>query len=272
MPVKDPSPEGLAEPADERGGRRARRRRGGMPRLIGLPFVIRRALLAGLLPAVVALAAWAAGCGSSSSATPAGETITGPGLSSAQPPWTPEYAHLSERAHQLGLPPVGNEKFHIHAILHIYREGLLVPVPPDIGINLAKHTETSLHTHDGTGIIHMETVHPYPFTLGEFFDVWGVKLGPAQVGALTGLGGDKLHFYVNGKPLSNPAAYVMHNGDSIVIGYGADSSFPHTPSIRPLQELKEGKGGFGCSPVGKTSKSKGCFPAQQSGSKQSQKQ
>jgi hypothetical protein len=226
--------------------------------------VLRRLPVPALLLALLALCLATSGCGSSISASPRGETIAGPGVSTAEPPWPPEYAHLSERAHQIGLPPVGDEKFHIHSILHIYRNGLLVPVPADIGINLAKHTETSLHTHDGTGIIHMETVRPYPFTLGDFFDVWGVKLGPAQVGNLTGLGGEKLHFYVNGKPLTDPAAYVMRNGDSIVIGYGADSSFPHTPSIRPLQELKEGKGGFGCSPTGTTAKSKGCFPAQQS--------
>jgi hypothetical protein len=26
----------------------------------------------------------------------------------------------------------------------------------------------------------METPHRYPFTLGDFFAVWGVKLGPAR--------------------------------------------------------------------------------------------
>jgi hypothetical protein len=74
-----------------------------------------------------------------------------------------------------------------------------------------------------------------------------VKLGPAQLGGLTGAGGDKLHFYLNGQPLSNPTAHVLHNGDSIVIGYGPPGSYPHTPSIFLLEEVEHGKGGLGCS-------------------------
>jgi hypothetical protein len=216
-----------------------------------------RSLLAAAATTALAVGV-AAGCGSSSATTPTGLVISGPGLSSGQPPWQPEYAHLPQRIAEMGLPAVGNEKFHIHAILHIYREGLLVPVPPLIGINEAKKTETSLHTHDGTGIIHMESAHPFNFTLGDFFKVWGVKLGPAQVGGITGSGENGLHFYVNGQPLSNPAAHVLHNGESIVIGYGAPGSFPHTPSIQPLKELEEGKGGFGCSNAPGVKKSKGC--------------
>jgi hypothetical protein len=190
----------------------------------------------------------ASGCGSSA-ATPAGLVISGAGLSTSRPPWAPEYAHLPERLEQIGIPPGGKEKFHIHTLLHIYVEGLLVPLPADVGLDPARHLESSLHTHDRTGIIHMEAPHRFNFTLGDFFAVWGVKLGPAQVGGLKGLGGDKLHFYVNGRPLANPAAYVMHNGDSIVIGYGKDSSFPHAPSTFLLKELAEGKGGLGCSNV-----------------------
>lgn len=158
----------------------------------------------------------------------------------------------------MGLPAVGKETFHIHAMLHIYVNGLLSPVPEDIGIEVSKGRETSLHTHDSTGIVHMETNHRYPFTLGDFFKVWGVKLGPAQVGGLTGLGGDRLHFFLNGQPLANPAARVMHNGDSFVIGYGPDSGFPHKPSTFLLYEVEHGLGGLGCSPVHKGKGGKGC--------------
>jgi hypothetical protein len=229
-----------------------------------------RALAA--LFALLALVAATSGCGSSSDAAPPGLTIAGPGLQSTQPPWKPEYAHLQERAKAIGLPPVGKETFHIHAMLHIYVNGLLSPVPADIGIEVSKGRETSLHTHDSTGIVHMETNHRYPFTLGDFFSVWGVKLGPAQVGGLTGLGGDHLHFYLGGKTLANPAAYVMRNGDSIVIGYGPDNSFPHTPSTFLLYEVEHGLGGLGCSPVHKGKSGKSCTipkptPAEKSASK-----
>jgi hypothetical protein len=216
----------------------------------------------------LALALLAAGCGSSSkagssikattaAALPTGLVISGPGVRATKPPWKPEYAHLPERLHAMGLPSPGNEKFHIHAMLHIYIDGLLVPLPKDIGIDHAKRLETSLHTHDGTGIIHMEAPHRFRFTLGDFFSVWGVKLGPAQLGSLTGLGGDKLHFYLNGRPLKNPAAHVLRKSDSVVIGYGPDNSFPHAPSTFLLYEIEHGKGGLGCSstPSGKHKRS-----------------
>jgi hypothetical protein len=205
----------------------------------------------------------ASGCGSSAPASaPAGLTISGPGLQTGPPPWPPEYAHLEERVRPLHLPPVGAEQFHIHAALHIYKEGILIPVPAEIGLEPAKGIETSMHTHDPTGIIHMEASHRFNFTLGDFFSVWGVKLGPAQVGGLTGLGGNKLHFYLNGHPLRDPAALVLHKGDNIAIGYGADSSFPHSPGTRLLKEVNEGKAGLNCSSsIGSKKTSHGCLAA-----------
>jgi hypothetical protein len=207
----------------------------------------------------------AAGCGSGA-ASPPGLAISGPGLQTSQPPslpnqppWQSEYVHLAQRLKLIGIPPGGKEKFHIHAMLHIYVNGLLTPLPADIGLDPAKGIESSMHTHDGTGIIHMEAPHPFNYTLGDFFSVWGVKLGPAQVGGLTGYGGDRLHFYLNGKPLSNPAALVLHKGDSVVIGYGPLSSFPHNPSTLLLTEVEKGEGGLGCGAAKKGHKAKSCF-------------
>jgi hypothetical protein len=214
------------------------------------------AVLAGLLVLV------AAGCGSSNDA-PAGLVISGPGLQAGQPPWPAEYKHVAQRLKQLGLPPGGKETFHIHAMLHIYVNGLLVPLAADIGLDPAKGVESSLHTHDRTGVIHMEASHPFNFTLGDFFAVWGVKFGPGQLGGLTGYGGEKLHFYLNGHPLGNPAAHVLHNNDSVVIGYGADNSFPHAPSTFLLTEV-EGKGGaaLSCSSAPSGHKAKSCLAPQ----------
>lgn len=210
-----------------------------------------------------------AGCGASADAPP-GLSIAGPGLQTSQPAsgisqpgWPPEYAHLSQRLKLIGIPPGGSEKFHIHALLHLYVNGVLKPVPAEIGIDPKTGIETSLHTHDDTGIIHMEAAHPFKFTLGDFFEVWGVKLGPAQVGGLTGSGGNHLHFFLNGHPLANPAAHVLHNGDSIVIGYGPSGSFPHAPSTYLLYEVEHGLGGLGCG-AAKGSHAKSCF-AQKTG-------
>jgi hypothetical protein len=211
---------------------------------------------------VVLVALLASGCGSSSpdGDAPPGTTNAGPGLQTSQPPWKPEYAHLAQRIRQLGLPPAGTERFHIHAMLHIYVNGLLEPVPANIGVNHARDIETSLHTHDRTGIVHMEATHPHRFTLGDFFAVWGVKLGPDRVGGLTGLGGDRLHFYLNGRPLRDPAALQLHDDDSVVIGYGTADSFPHAPSTALLRQLKSRDGtALSCSAVRGRRRVTSCF-------------
>jgi hypothetical protein len=43
-----------------------------------------------------------------------------------------------------------------------------------------------LHTHDASGVIHIESPVRRRYTLGEFFDVWGQPLGPNQVGPVRG--------------------------------------------------------------------------------------
>jgi hypothetical protein len=199
------------------------------------------------------------GCGSGTQAPP-GLSIAGPGLQSSQPPWAPEYNHLAERLRAIGLPPGGSEKVHHHALLHIYVNGLLAPVAANVGLDPAKHLESSLHTHDRTGVIHMESPRPFNYTLGDFFSVWGVKLGPAQVGGLRGYGGNHLHFFLNGKPLANPAAHILRDNDNISIGYGPIGSFPHTPGTIALKEV-EGKGGgaLSCSKAKPGQKSKSCL-------------
>src|ERR1019366_6590632 len=113
------------------------------------PRAPRRSLCAAALVGVLALLT--AGCGSSAEEPP-GLSISGPGLQTSQPPslpnrapWRAEYAHLAQRLKLIGIPPGGKEKFHIHAMLHIYINGLLRPLPADIGLDPAKGLESSMH-------------------------------------------------------------------------------------------------------------------------------
>src|SRR5262249_5250944 len=125
-----------------------------------LQTVVRYPLVA--LLGVLALVA--AGCGASATAPPPGLSISGPGLPTRMPPGQPQYANVAQRVKLIGTPPGGKEAFHIHALLHVYVNGLLSPVPANIGIDRAKGVESSLHTHDATGIIHMEAPHPFSYT------------------------------------------------------------------------------------------------------------
>jgi hypothetical protein len=43
-----------------------------------------------------------------------------------------------------------------------------------------------VHTHDASGVVHIESPVQRRFTLGELFDLWGQPLGPQQVGPAPG--------------------------------------------------------------------------------------
>ena len=196
---------------------------------------LRRGILRGVLVAgaillavmVTFMAAGVASAGSAGSATA--------GIRATKPPWPPEYAHLQQRLKALNLPPVGNESYHIHALLHVYVNGKPVTVPANIGLPRAKGIFSPIHTHDTSGVIHMEAAHPYPFTLGDFFIVWGVRFSSTQLGAYTNSAHERVWVYVNGKPIRYPKSYVMKAHDNIVVAYGKWGSFPRRPSAAALR-------------------------------------
>jgi hypothetical protein len=86
--------------------------------------------------------------------------------------------------------------YHIHAHLTIYASGARQVVPAGIGIPGPQQVVSGfveggkclywLHTHDTTGVIHIESPAQRVYTLGQFFDVWGQPLSSTQVGHLTG--------------------------------------------------------------------------------------
>jgi hypothetical protein len=120
-----------------------------------------------------------------------------------------------------------------------------VQVPVNVGSDDARHLESTLHTHDATRIIHMEAPHPFAYTLGDCFAVWGVRVAQGELGALREHGDQQLHVYVNGQSLSDPATYVLHNNGNIAIGFGTDGSFSHTPGTAMLGLVASG--GLTCS-------------------------
>jgi hypothetical protein len=196
---------------------------------------LRRRILRGVLVAgaillavmVTFMSAGVASAGSAGSATA--------GIRATKPPWPPEYAHLQQRLKALNLPPVGNESYHIHALLHVYVNGKPITVPANIGLYRAKGIFSSIHTHDTSGRIHVEAARRYPFTLGDFFIVWGVRFSSTQLGAYTNSAHKRVWVYVNGKPIRYPTSYVMKAHDNIVVAYGKGGSFPKRPSAAALR-------------------------------------
>jgi hypothetical protein len=147
------------------------------------------------------------------------------GLQVTPGPWEPVTSGLQDREKALNLPAPSDTIYHVHSQLKVFANGKEMTVPQNIGIDQGQGFLSSLHTHDDKGIIHQEAVEPYPFTLGQFFTVWGVKFTPTQLGSYTVGNGLVLETYVNGEKVPNGPAYEMKQGDSIVVGFGKPGSF-----------------------------------------------
>jgi hypothetical protein len=194
----------------------------------GVAGVLTAAVVAGIIVVVAGSGGGSSGSGKvhPGNSVPAAAEV---GVQTTPPPWQPEYAHLGERLDALGLPGLSETIFHIHALIHIYVNGKPVTVPANVGLNDGTGPFSPLHTHDTSGIIHMEADRSYPFTIGQFFAVWGVKFSDDQLGPYVSKGNEKLTVYVNGKRISDPVNYVMHEHDDISVGYGNPGSFPAKP-------------------------------------------
>ena len=207
-----------------------------------LPLMRKLLVLAAILAAVIAVS----GCGSDSEPKAAGLIVAG---QATPPPWKPDYTQLARRARLLGIPDPGKETFHIHEMLHIYNDGILVPVGELIGLDVPHKVLIGLHTHvaagsfGSPGVIHMEADKPFKATLGAFFSIWGVKFGGGWLGGLHAGGKNTLRTFVNGKAISDPAAYVLRKNDNIVIAFGSTNDFPRLPDTTPLKNANSGKGG-----------------------------
>ncbi|MDG6929157.1 MAG: hypothetical protein JRN39_06420 [Nitrososphaerota archaeon] len=70
-------------------------------------------------------------------------------------------------------------RIHIHPYLVINIEGSNVTIPADIGLT-GSCTEP-LHTHDASGVIHVESPTMQNYTLADFFAVWKATYGTVSV-------------------------------------------------------------------------------------------
>lgn len=154
-------------------------------------------------------------------------------LLTTAPPWEPQAVGLPERLATLGFPDAGDESYHAHTLLSVYRNGEQVTVPANIGFD-TRGTHSSLHTHTPDGVIHMEADDPYAYTLSEFFTVWGVAFDESRLGGDVTSGDQKVYVYVNGKE-APPGLVRLEDGDNVVVAYGTEDSFPKLP---PADALK----------------------------------
>ena len=138
-----------------------------------------------------------------------------PGLLTSEAPWPANAEELGPRLDEIGLPRLTREEqaLHLHPVLRIRVDGNKVPVPANVGIDPGTQFLSPIHTHDATGTIHVESPEVRDFTLGEFFDVWGVRLDAECIGGHCG----DLQVLSAGEPVRDPRAVVLADGQQVLI-------------------------------------------------------
>jgi hypothetical protein len=113
--------------------------------------------------------------------------------------------------------------FHIHAHLDIFINGKPYIVPSQIGI-IPNKCLYWMHTHDDTGVIHIESPENRNFTLGQFFDIWNEKFNNTQIfdNIISNNKNNTLSVYVNGNKASSVdyRDIKLNSHDEIAIVYG----------------------------------------------------
>jgi hypothetical protein len=149
-----------------------------------------------------------------------------PGELTTKAPWDANAGKSAARATALGLPAEGTT-MHEHANVQIFVHGKNEPVPTDIGIDAAKETIQSIHTHDGTGLVHLESSVSRTFTLDEFFGVWGVRFTPSCLGFYCNDDTNRLQVFVDGEEVEGNLQDVQLDDQSvIVVTYGTPDELP----------------------------------------------
>ncbi len=108
-------------------------------------------------------------------------------------------------------------QFHIHPNLEIIINGKQQQIPEGIGINSG--CMNSLHTHDNSGKIHVESPEKRDFTLADFFAVWKKTYSKDQIFDYKA---DEIHIIretVNEKETQDYENTILRDNDQIIIYY-----------------------------------------------------
>jgi hypothetical protein len=137
-------------------------------------------------------------------------------------PWPAPTRNVSALIRAAGLPALPREmlEYHIHSHLDVFVDGKSQTVPKDLGIDVANGVLSPLHTHDDTGLIHVENDEETEFYLGQLFIEWDVRLDRECVGTYC-RSSTPIKFYVDGEEYAGDPTRILfesHNEIAIVIG------------------------------------------------------
>lgn len=209
-PTTTPKPaERKARIAAQQAAERARESRNKLLLRVGIGVVA-----LGVVGGVVAVVADSGSSGKSGSSDAAPTTL-----------WkAPADAAAAVKAAGLPMLTAEGTALHIHAHLDVYVNGKKTAVPGLVGIDETHQQISPLHTHDTSGVVHIESPTVKDFTLGQFMKEWEVELSSTQLGPNHTDGTHTLTVYVNGKPTTgDPAALVLAAHAEIALVYGTAS-------------------------------------------------
>lgn len=108
-------------------------------------------------------------------------------------------------------------QFHIHPILKIILDGKDQIIPAGIGIR--PNCMNSIHTHDASGMLHVESPEKRDFVLADFFAVWSKPFSQDQILDMKTDATHTIRVTVNGQEVTTYENTVLRDKDQIVISY-----------------------------------------------------
>jgi hypothetical protein len=129
--------------------------------------------------------------------------------------------------------PAGNKTgndiiMHTHSSLNVTVNGKSLVVPNGVGINSTLWNDHSLdkfgterkattfgmispamsplHTHDSSGVIHVESTEYRNYTLGDFLNIWGLPLE-----------GKEISLIINGNSTENYTNHILNDMEKMVM-------------------------------------------------------
>lgn len=122
----------------------------------------------------------------------------------------------------------GQEGVHFHAHVSLYINGKRVLVPANVGIAPDGSCQYWLHTHDESGVIHIEIPSGVSVTFGNFLDIWAQQFRqleyPSQLSDPVGW-----RVYVNGQPFTSDFHTIpLHSHTLLTLAYNSPDVKPDT--------------------------------------------
>lgn len=143
--------------------------------------------------------------------------------------WPVNYQNLGDAIKALGLPGLSESVEHYHSHITLIVDGRNTIIPLELGFDRQAQVFSPVHTHDERGVIHVEADEKdFRATIGDVFDVWGVRLNDQCVGGFC----NGVKFYVNGQEVAQGRDYELQSHDAVTVvegtppaGFEPDKSF-----------------------------------------------